>query len=228
MPRLSASRTSGLARLVSGGREDLDRQRIALKTDGCRQRAARSAGRIVKWLEVGRGPLISGDSPLTSTRPYPSPHGKLATRGSILDVAVREPQQEDRRCRDTDSVLLRDLGARLRRRGQRSLVAFAASSSFHRVDMNGQDISIGYACDRPERAPTPEPVPDGWTFTPSQVVLVVAIGKTDHECSSGDYAPPSRVNGAMPEPSRSQTHLGRFTSQVTVRLQISPRCFQLL
>jgi hypothetical protein len=72
--------------------------------------------------------------------------------------------------------------------------------------VNGQDISIGHACDRPERAPTPECVPDGWTFAPSQVVLVVAIGKTNHERASGDNSPPSWVNDSMPAPSRQQTH----------------------
>ena len=123
-----------------------------------------------RGVDAGPGGAPDGSSSASTKAPVPSyramrhslprvrirvPDGKLAARGSILDVAVREPQQEDRRRRDTDSVLVVDLGTRLRRRGRQGRrLAFAASSTDDRLDVDGQDGPIGQSSDRPERSPT--------------------------------------------------------------------------
>ena len=108
-----AVRLSAIAsgEVVSDGGQNLESQRLVSQPEGCRRRARGSTGRLFfKRLNEGTGSLVSRDSPLPPARTYPSSDGKLAARGSILDVAVREPQKEDRRCRDTDSVLVVDLG----------------------------------------------------------------------------------------------------------------------
>lgn len=46
------------------------------------------------------------DAPDGSPCPHTRPDRELSTRGAILDVAVREPKDENRRSRDRDTVLL--------------------------------------------------------------------------------------------------------------------------
>ena len=92
---------------MSDGGEDLERQRLVGKSDRIQRWAWGSTGRLFfNCFNKGTGALVSGDAPLPPARTYPSSNGKLTARGSILNVAVREPQKEDRRCRDTNSVLL--------------------------------------------------------------------------------------------------------------------------
>jgi hypothetical protein len=89
----------------SGRGQDLDRQRLVVEPQWTHDWPAGSAcGLHLNWFEVSSVPVVPNDPPFLPARAYPCSDGQIAARGAILDVAVREAQQKDRRCRDTDSL----------------------------------------------------------------------------------------------------------------------------
>jgi len=102
----------------SGFGENFDRQRLVAERKRKNSRASGGAGAagaipIFGRLEEGRSAFVAADAPCSAATTDECPDGELTTRGSILNVAVREAQQKDRRCRDTYTVLRLSIDALL-------------------------------------------------------------------------------------------------------------------
>jgi hypothetical protein len=94
----------------SGFGDNLDRQGFVPKRKGKYPRATGNASAatsisIFSRFEEYGSAFVSADAPCSAATAHECPDRELATRGSILDVAVREAQQQDRRCRDTYTLL---------------------------------------------------------------------------------------------------------------------------
>ncbi len=90
---------------VLGVREDLERQRPVIERGGLRSRASAPTAVCLDGLENCGRAVIRLDPPFRAATAHETPHRKLPARAPMLDVAVRKPKGEDRRCRDTPTVL---------------------------------------------------------------------------------------------------------------------------
>ena len=93
----------------------LDDQRRIAERVGDKARRATERTVFVKGCQDGSVVPIGLHAPKHAPCPHVRPDRELSARRSMLDVAVREPEDEDRRCRDTRSVLLCELELRLPR-----------------------------------------------------------------------------------------------------------------
>jgi hypothetical protein len=96
-----------------------------------------------------------------SAAAYTCADRKLAARGSMLDVAVREPKGKDRRCRDS---------RRLHSHGPRSVFP-----SFLALHVRSRDGAFSDPHHLPQRALASQRVPDHQKRASSEVVLVVPV-----------------------------------------------------
>ena len=138
-------------KVASGCRQDLERQGLVVEPERIHGWPAGSTrGFNLNCFEEGRGSLVAGDPPLASPRAYPCSNGNLSARGSILDVAVREAQQKDRRRWDTGSLALQQLRwLGLLRRGY--CLGFSLSRVLDSLHVDGQHVLLPATSDAPRR-----------------------------------------------------------------------------
>ena len=124
----------------------------------------------------------------------------------MLDVAVREPKGEDRRCRDADS---------LPGRGRRPVLRL-----FDTLDVRGQHSVPNETRHAPALALTLHRVPDRRKDLSSEVVLEVSVRIADEECLRGDVTPRWSLAAAMPAQVGHETACARFPLAATWYLRI--------
>ncbi len=95
------------SRATSGFDQDLHDQRLVPERIGDDHwTRCRTLGRLFGRLEDrGSALRVLAYAPQAAATPHECSDGNLAVRRPILDVAVREPEDQDRRCRDTDTLL---------------------------------------------------------------------------------------------------------------------------
>lgn len=186
-------------------RQDLERQRLFAKPERTHGRPAGSSrGLYLKWFDQSSSPLVANDPPLLSTRAYPCSDGHLATRGSILHVAIGKAQQKNRCLRDP-SILSLPPRAQLLTIRQGTRLVFLVRAVRDSLHMDGQHVFFR----APSHAPTPTQASQGVanrrSDASSEVVFEVTVWKADDERSGGDKAPLLFVRRRVPESYRAQT-----------------------
>jgi hypothetical protein len=113
----------------------------------------------------------------------------------MLDVAVRESEDQDRRRRDRDTLLLSSQAVRLDRRNG---VDRRRHGWIDTLDVQGGNGASRDTRDGPEDAADANLVPDRRRSALSHVVLVVPVGKNDHERPCLYGTPPRSIFTACP------------------------------
>ena len=202
----------------------LDSQRCVPQRIWDDQRTANRTRLRFRFLEVGGVPVELPYTPQRSPRPYQCPDRELPARGSPLDVAVWEPQKEDRRCRDTATVPPTSLRASVtpdsRPRG-----ALLALDALH---IHGRDgPAVRHTGNRPEGPSAADRLANRRRDPGSDVILEVTVRKADHKRLCGDGPPLSPLaHSRLPEmferETRHSSRLLRLPRDTLKALDSSP------
>lgn len=142
----------------------------------------------------------------------------LAARGSILHVAVRKAQQEDRCIRDTDSLLLLPPVGQLLILRLGTHLAFLLPPVQGLLHVDGEHAFLRAASHAPTHSQAPQRVAHRRSDASSEVVFEVPVWKADDERPGRDKTPlcslRSVLSSRVPKDSRAQTlritvHLSR-------------------
>ena len=167
---------------ASGGRENLDRHWLVSDRAGVNRPATGCAlARHLEHLENrGTALCVLAYPPEGATCAYLGPDGKLTTRRAPLDIAVREPKNQDRRVGHAKTVP----GP-----ADDGLLRFPC---INRLNVDDRDELLRDPSNQPEHAPTAHRVADRrkGASGDGEVVLEVTAGETDHEGLSGHRTPP--------------------------------------
>jgi len=131
-------------------------------------------------VEQRRSAFVAPNAPCSATTTYECPDRELAARGSILDVAVREPKLEDRRGRNSYTVL------------RLSNEALLGVLRIETLNVNDLDELLRDLSNQPEHAPSGHRVADRRNVASGggEVVLEVTAWEADHERLSGHRTAP--------------------------------------
>ena len=166
---------------ASGCGENLDRHRLVSNRARVDRPATRCAlARHLEQLE-NRGPArgILAYAPEGATCAYLGPDRKRLACRSPLDIAVREPKNQERRVRHAENVP---------EPADDGLLRFSCIDTLHVDDL---DELLRDPSDKPEHAPSAHRVADrrNGASRDGEVVLEVAVRETDHERSAGHQTP---------------------------------------